>query len=1029
MLRSLYSTFYIILIIILISLSYACDEPASTTARYLAMDMHHHNQADALVSLDFSHDMQEDMQEDMQDIQGDMQQDSRTSRHGNCPPAQLIWLTTNAQENTVTEGIWADARIKWSMQTWQWTVLNPTEITGSASLSIEEFVEDSSSQNHTVLWQCHQPSDPPHLPNTWQSIGSAMAIYHVVAQDHDEMILQSRKLTIKKPLRVDWVYNAIEMPTSLTADQLQLFWWPLPQSIQLAVEYQYLQDSWRAETDILPTWNELLQGESVASSLIEYRHLPSTAKPLALKNPSFDLEHGKVSFEITDFGLYVLAYRPSRSEPKKTKITYRAIAGVSMGGGASAVIAARHPERFDYVGALGGISDWIYLIDYTRRKLMGGFCTQAQRQAGLACPTPSSSHPIEQVSTYESWVYSNNGADFDRNQYVKIFQDMSLTHGNPFSFNSESSYLPSGIPFSDQLRSKSQRCQPECRGEGCPEVTEWVRLSNFYDDEYNPEGIYPVIPFCDGEDGDPSSVFNPQESHSRPVEVLLAVDLNDNGRRDAGEPVIRNTSEPFQDIGCDGLASSQEPGYHPLWNPDPHGDDFHWRKNPRGTEGDTLFQGSNGQVGLENIEQLPPSVIAADRNGLQKFKLGLQHLACTSNELGEPFDDVGLDGVAMTAAFSEGGYDWGEGNAVFDYNPNLLRFYAHNPAHYLYQALTQEEHFLRIWLDGGIRDLFNFAITSMHLAGRLQGEVTQDNAIHAAPLRLYEGFEDLAGLDHFTPSSETQDQLNNTGWHVLLRYGDPQATPEDIEAGDGAHVGTNAQAVSRLNAFLHWTHQNWRKIMPPQDRAPANIDASLTEEVNIHSPLMGGIYHFVVSLPPGYHHPDNQNLQYPVVYMLHGYGQRASSLAPTSLIFQSFMSNKIWPDSIFVYPEASCEVNRLDACSDDIDNDEDGMIDLDDDDCHTTSGRSESAASVSRCQDGIDNDLDGRIDAEDPGCIQPSDNGEGECQTGTFYATHSAWEDGQIGGWDYEGAFLDMMDYVDQNYRVLPTQEIDMIRP
>ena len=71
---------------------------------------------------------------------------------------------------------------------------------------------------------------------------------------------------------------------------------------------------------------------------------------------------------------------------------------------------------------------------------------------------------------------------------------------------------------------------------------------------------------------------------------MLAVDVNGNGRRDENEPVIRNSFEPFGDLGCDALASADEDGYDAVANPDPAGDDYDWYRNPTGTEGNWMRQ-------------------------------------------------------------------------------------------------------------------------------------------------------------------------------------------------------------------------------------------------------------------------------------------------------------------------------------------------------------------------------------------------------------------------------------------------------
>jgi hypothetical protein len=80
------------------------------------------------------------------------------------------------------------------------------------------------------------------------------------------------------------------------------------------------------------------------------------------------------------------------------------------------------------------------------------------------------------------------------------------------------------------------------------------------------------------------------------------------------------------------------------------------------------------------------------------------------------------------------------------------------------------------------------------------------------------------------------------------------------------------------------------------------------------------------------------------------------------------------------------------------------------------------------CSDGVDNDLDGAIDLEDDGCISPVDD-EADCVEGSFFSSHVAWEDGRPGGRDYEAAFIEMMDYVDARYRTLAPSALELVTP
>ena len=128
---------------------------------------------------------------------------------------------------------------------------------------------------------------------------------------------------------------------------------------------------------------------------------------------------------------------------------------------------------------------------------------------------------------------------------------LTMAYGNFTSRPSEDSpYLPVGISLEDfQSTPTSERCvDPEPIA---PELS--------YNAEYNPEGLYPVIPYCDSDgktdpDAPDSADFDPAYDHTKPVDIILAVDIDGDGERDYGEPLFLNTSERFEDVGADGCA-------------------------------------------------------------------------------------------------------------------------------------------------------------------------------------------------------------------------------------------------------------------------------------------------------------------------------------------------------------------------------------------------------------------------------------------------------------------------------------------
>lgn len=63
-------------------------------------------------------------------------------------------------------------------------------------------------------------------------------------------------------------------------------------------------------------------------------------------------------------------------------------------------------------------------------------------------------------------------------------------------------------------------------------------------------------------------------------------------------------------------------------------------------------------------------------------------------------------------------------------------------------------------------------------------------------------------------------------------------------------------------------------------------------------------------------------------------------------------------------------------CNDEVDNDQDGFVDMDDPGCNDPTDNNEYTARDIECADGIDNDEDGLIDGTDPGCADEFDTSE-----------------------------------------------------
>ncbi|MEL6180890.1 MAG: hypothetical protein AAFS10_18160, partial [Myxococcota bacterium] len=685
-----------------------------------------------------------------------------------------------------------------------------------------------------------------------------------------------------------------------------------------------------------------------------------------------------------------------------------------------------------------------------------------------SCDTYQPTQEFEHAMRFDGFYTATgdgDGGSFDRNDYINIFQDLTYIIGNLSAPNPESPYLPAGLPLEEALKPGS---------EVCPDGG-YTIPTGYYDDEFNPDGSLPVITFCDGRsnnsleidvpfdrycdiapaDGMPDQPFwgyySEPETHTRPAEIGLAVDYNGNGLRDRGEPVIRNSWEPWDDVGSDGLANVDEPGFDPVLNPDPTGDDYDPIYNPWGEEGDWIY------------------------------------------EEGEPYRDVGLDGVEGTPQQDEGGYDVGEGNGRHDVTPAMERAKALDPRSILREMDEQERQAmlsgLDIFSDGGIRDLFNFVVTNTQIIGAIQG--------YGRPTRVYDGYAALAGI----PEGEQVDVLGldyrSVVDNVLVRYGNPKADERAICLGDGKHVGDITQAINRILIMLGTVLDHFpkadRTVVPAPWSAPNGV-------YWFDAPRYGGSSRYTIALPPGYEgtqcsdgqdndgdglsdgeDPDctsavdrdesgeNRPLtrcsdgvdndrdgnkdsddpdcegpeddsesegfedkRYPVVYLLHGYGQNASDLQPAVLLLGGYMANGTWPKAIVVFPEGSCtDISVVTQCSDGVDNDGDGLLDGEDPECdgnrrHTNEG---STDPLPMCNDGVDNDRDGGIDVGgDRGCRHPDQQRENDCNRGTFYTDHVAYPNGDTPGPAFEGAFLDLIEHIDATYQTRPPEEVEVIR-
>ncbi len=593
--------------------------------------------------------------------------------------------------------------------------------------------------------------------------------------------------------------------------------------------------------------SRLPAGAGSGSVVVFWQRAGSATKPagLMLVNPILDSAKGRISFELDELATFQVGVSKKAGTKIKRRFAYKAIVGFSMGGGAAGVVGLRNPDRFDFIGPLGGEPgiNLLYFLNMLQETFMAGFCTAQDEAAGKGkvgqlCPLKRKAlkGQHELLMTYEKLLYQKGqgvGLTLSRGLYMRGTRDIMRAYGNPTYYNPDDPYLPPGLPAS-VLTQGSALCDNP------------IKLEKFYDREYNPDGSKSVITYCDGNDSSSKlglGVFDPTLKQTRPTQLLLAVDVNGNGKRDSGEPVIIHANEPYSDVGADGKADAAEAGYDAAKNPDPSGDNYHYLKNPGGTEGNWRW------------------------------------------DKGEPYEDVGIDGVKGTCQVKTGTtskcYDHGEGNNKFDWSPGVEHWLKHDP-YTLYAKLTEKQRErIDIWADAGIRDFLNAHVATNGLMGQV--------AAVGQPVRLYESFKAMLSKGTGKHFDFANVDWQNVGKNGYVRYGDPTMDSKLVETtGDGRHVGTAMQVINRTLSFFAMAQRRW----PKGDRETKNISLSgsnFKKGVTFKSPSTGQDRPFSLFLPPGYFQAENKNRRYPVVFFLHGYGQDPDDMIALSNVFANYM--------------------------------------------------------------------------------------------------------------------------------------------
>lgn len=681
--------------------------------------------------------------------------------------------------------------------------------------------------------------------------------------------------------------------------------------------------------------------------------------------------------------------------PPKLRTTYRVLGGVSMGAIGGMALASTHPEQIDGVASLGGPIDAAFFQRFVDDFVTAGFCTREELEAIMATDPHALNDPTvidvcarPRVGKPGTWEHPNdfnhlhitqNGGTFDRESYIDMMTDLMLAYGNFFTNNPASPLTPPGVDPELGRRPSTTMC------------TSPVRVRGLKNAEYNADGRYDAITFCDGvqrlyfcsngqelvnfcsdranvqsplpvaqeaafaaqycatkggvvaatKDSHPlfwlqhAGVTDPCRERTLPAPILLAYDYNGNGRRDYGEPLVNNGHERFEDVGVDGCANAFEDGAGGCAGTasatptDANGDDYDVQANPDGTERDWRY------------------------------------------EPGEPFKDLGLDGVA-------GSGDEGEGNGTYDEVEGRKRLFALDGRTNFKKLAPSAMARLHVLLDGGIRDIFNLGLMARHL-------FTAVKAAREGVVGEYRDFVEIPGMkDRSTGNFSPWNRAWRTVPKDLITlYGKDTRTDADVIAGEGDHVGTVGQAAARFQVLFNWVANLWPNAPRPQAVFGQSTEADYRTET-FTSQKLGAKWEYAISVPPGYGDPENAGARYPVAYLLHGYGMDPSNFVSAAILANNFVTDpalQLHP-VIYVFPNGRCCFTHKVTGARDCRNTNDDGVDLD------------------RLPDW-----------------------ERECRSGTFWVNRKGYT--PTDATPYGDALFELMEHIDSKYRTLQTAEVE----
>jgi hypothetical protein len=243
-----------------------------------------------------------------------------------------------------------------------------------------------------------------------------------------------------------------------------------------------------------------------------------------------------------------------------------------------------------------------------------------------------------------------------------------------------------------------------------------------------------------------------------------------------------------------------------------------------------------------------------------------------------------------------------------------------------------------VWADGGVRDMANFGAVANHLIGAVASVKAADGT-QLKSTAFYNNFENLPGADPTQPDQFLAYKVlwNDVPGAAHMRYGDVDATAAMITQGDGQHVGTATQILYRLVTGFYFAANNWPdidKTLPQDlvtDSTDPNYNAETTTinelgtacelkghcEVYFTGPKTKRLGPLGITLPPGYAIEANRKRdeRYPVLFVLHGYGQDPRDLEATAAVTENYEVDRQRSSAtrlgkmIVVYVDGRCRID------------------------------------------------------------------------------------------------------------------------